>query len=115
MMRGEPFRGRTIAAADVADVLSGAPKPAGRPDRDQRLDRLIRSLIAFGPEAVMDVLAPDLAIERVELIVMLGNVGGGLDLPRSDHRAASAAVTDVSCTRVSDVRWRMAAGQARQR
>ena len=63
----------------------------------------------------MDVLAPDLAIERIELIVMLGNVGGGLDLPWDDHRAASAAVTDVSCTRVSDVTWRMAAGQARQR
>ena len=115
MMRGEPFRRRTIAAADVADVLSGLQsQPVGQM-RDQRLDRLIRSLIAFRPEAVMDVLAPDLAIEGVELIVMLGNVGGGLDLPRSDHRAASAAVTDVSCTRVSDVTWRMAAGQARQR
>src|SRR6185312_8977348 len=102
-MRGEPFRGRAIATADVADVLSGLQGQSAGQMRDQRLDRLIRGLIAFRPETVMDVLAPDLAIERIELVVMLGNVGGGLDLSWDDHRAANAALTDVSCTRVSDV------------
>jgi hypothetical protein len=36
----------------------------------------------------MNMLAPDRAISLVELVIMAGDIGGGLGHARNDHRAS---------------------------
>ena len=76
MVLGKPFRCRAITAADVANMLSGPQGQCGGQMGDKNLDSFVRSFPACPPEPVMDVLAPDLPIEWIELIVMLCDGGG---------------------------------------
>ena len=72
------MRGRAVAAADVADRLArGEVQPVGH-EIDQRLHGRRPALTARRPETVMDVLAPDFAVEQVELVVVSGDGSRGL-------------------------------------
>ena len=62
--------GGTITATDVANLRAGADLCVFRDQLGQLQDRLLARFIAAQPEAVMDVLAPDIAIEMIQLIVM---------------------------------------------
>ena len=101
------LRGRAIAAADVADGLARGEVEAVGNEIDQCLGRLVRRFRARSPIAVMDVLAPDLAVEGVELVIVRRHRGGGLGAPRQDHAGSAdqepvstieTATAVVSCT-----------------
>ena len=99
---GEIARRRAVSAADVAHALAGLEIEVVGDEIDQGLDGAIRAFVPGLPEPVMDVVAPDLAVEPVELVVvlrhrscrrkLLGIDHGRLsDLSRSDRPAYAAA------------------------
>ena len=72
---GQHLGGGAIAAADVADRLAGAQAQTLGHQPDQRLGGLCRGLLPGCPVAVMDVLAPDVAVEGVQLVIMVRDGG----------------------------------------
>lgn len=82
---GQANRGGPVAAADVAHRLARGEVEPGGHEVDQRVGGRRPALAAGGPEAVVDVLAPDLAVERVELVVMGSDGRRGLGPVRADH------------------------------
>src|SRR5687767_13401926 len=111
----EPFRRRAIAAADIADVLARLEVQAASEVGDEGFDRLLRGLPAALPEAMMNMLAPDLAVERVQLVIMLRDGSRRLNLSRHDHGRASALCMEPSRMRVKAATCRMRVGHVRQR
>nr|WP_284945429.1 hypothetical protein [Acidisoma sp. PAMC 29798] len=78
-------RRRAIAAADIHDIQIRCQIQMIGEEFDQR-DRCLGRCLASGhPIAVMDMVAPDLAIEGVEIVVMGRDGGGGLDSLGMDH------------------------------
>src|SRR4028118_315774 len=80
----------------------------------QGLHGLFRRFAACGPVAVVDMIAPDLPIEQVELVLVLRDCGGRLGFPRDDHEARSDLCTAPVRIRVSAATWLITLGQARQ-
>src|SRR5258707_978215 len=72
-----------------------------RQARDQVLDGLSRVLQACGPKAVVNVIPPELAIEWVQVVVMLRHGGGSLLLGGDDHGEASTLLRAVFRVRTS--------------
>ncbi len=76
---------RTVAAANVADhVARREVEPVGD-QVDQRSGGILGSLVAGLPIAVVQVLAPDLAIELIECVVMCCHILRGLFAVRMYH------------------------------
>src|SRR5918997_5300312 len=82
---------------------------------DQRLHGLFRRFPARCPVAVVDMLAPDLPVEGIELVVMFRDRGRCLSFPRDDHDQAGDPCTALDRIRVSAVTWLITRGHARQR
>src|SRR5687768_1799293 len=114
-MTREPFGRRAIATADIADVLAGMMVKCFSKMGNKGFDRLVRSFLAAGPETVMDMLDPDLAVERVEFVIMLRDGSGRLMFPRHDHGKANARCMEPSLMRVKAATCRMREGHVRQR
>src|SRR3712207_213706 len=108
----EPFRGRAITTADIADVLARLEAQLAREMGDEGFDGFFRGLPAALPEPVMDMLAPDLAVERIQLVIMLCDGGGCLNLPGYDHGKASALCIEPSRMRVKAATCCMREGHA---
>ena len=75
---GEAGGGGAVAAADVDETSPGRGREPLADQIGERLDRLGGAFAAGAPEAVMDMLAPDRAVDRIELVIMAGDVGLGL-------------------------------------
>ncbi len=67
---GEQTRGRAITAADIANARARGDSCVLRDEFGQLQDGLLARFIAAQPEAVMHMLAPDIAIEVIQLVVM---------------------------------------------
>ena len=68
--RRQHARGGSVAAADVANARAVLDRCLLRYEIDQLQDGLLATFAAGPPEAVMHMVAPDIAIEMIELIVM---------------------------------------------
>ena len=84
----EDFRGGTVAAADVAHVGARAGVAELGDDFHEVLGGFGVAFFAGEPYAVVDVLAPDFAVELIEVIIVRcgavdgGNVVGGHEIKR---------------------------------
>jgi hypothetical protein len=83
---GEAGGGLAITAAYVCEAVSWRRCELPSNQIRQGVGRLLDTLSAAAPQAVMDVLAPYLAIDVVELVIMAGDVGAALRGVRFDHR-----------------------------
>lgn len=87
---GEPTRRAPVPAPDVAHAIARRdPRPLGDQAREV-FCRLRRRLVPTQPKAVMEVLTPELAVEAVELVVVMRDGGAlGSDV-RADHGISAA-------------------------
>ena len=70
---GEDAGGCPIAAARIADTAARFHLRETGDEIDQLPRRLFGRIFRPQPEAVVDVFAPDLAVEMVEIIVVIGD------------------------------------------
>lgn len=84
---GEPTGRGAVAAADVGEVVAGF-EGEGRGDALEEVEGGVVDaafVVVVVPEAVVDVVAPGVSVEVVELVVVTGDVGGGEGDPGGDH------------------------------
>ena len=79
----------------------GGEVEPGSHEIDQRFHGRQPALTARRPETVMDVLAPDFAVEQVELVVVSGDGSRGLGTVRVDHFSRPTHQRKARCQRIS--------------
>jgi hypothetical protein len=70
---GQHAGGGAVAAADIADSGATPDPTAVGYVADELEGGFVMAFVATQPEAVMDVVTPDVAVELVELVVMAGD------------------------------------------
>ena len=82
---GEARGGGAVAAADVDQMLAGLGHEPPADQIGERVGGLGGAFASRGPQAVMDMLAPDRAVDGIELVIMAGDVGGAGGRVGDDH------------------------------
>lgn len=84
---GEPAGGGTVAATDVGEAVARFEGKAGGDPFEEVEGGLLDAavVVAVVPETVVDMVAPDVAVELVEFVVVTGHVGCGEGDFGGDH------------------------------